>query len=56
MIDEGCCRVNDVLRRLAAILPDAGTLQPLDYDTSRRSDPDILASLEEYARILRVCV
>lgn len=53
VIDEGCCRVNDVLRRLAAILPDAGTLQPLDYDTSRRSDPDILASLEEYARILR---
>ncbi len=54
MIDDGCRKVNDDLRRLGAELPDAATLLPLDYDTSNRSDPDILQRLVSHAKTLRV--
>ena len=39
---------------MAAILPDAASLLPLDYETSKRADPEVLKTLIEQAKFLRV--
>ncbi len=54
-IDESCSSANDKLRRLAVKLPDVASITPLDYDTSKRADPDVLQKLVQHAKILRVC-
>ena len=55
MIDSECRQVNDKLRRLAAVLPDVASLSPLDYDcTSKRADVDVLHTLVEFAKKLKV--
>ena len=49
--------MNDKLRRLAAMLPDVASLSPLDYDcTSKRADVDVLQTLVEFAKKLKVNV
>lgn len=52
-IDVSCGEANDKLRRLAAILPDVGSLAPLDHDTSKRADPEVLQRLVQHAKTLR---
>ena len=55
MIDSECRQVNDKLRRLAAMLPDVASLSTLDYDcTSKRADIDVLQTLVEFAKKLKV--
>ena len=54
IIDNECRLVNEKLRRLAAVLPDVASLSPLDYDTSKRADPEILQKLVSQAKNLRV--
>ena len=55
MIDSECRQVNDKLRHLAAVLPDIASLSPLDYDcTSKRADVDVLQTLVEFAKKLKV--
>ena len=54
MIDLDCRKANDKLHHLSALLPDTASLPPLEYDTSRRADPEILQRLVSQAKILRV--
>jgi kinetochore protein NDC80 len=54
LIDSACATVNNKLHRLSALLPDAASLSPLEYDTSRRADPEVLERLVSQARKLRV--
>ena len=54
LIDAACRKANDKLHRLSALLPDAASLPPLEYDTSRRADPEVLQRLVTQARDLRV--
>jgi len=54
LLDNECRQVNDKLRRLAAVLPDATTLPPVDYNTSKRADPEVLQKLVNHAKILKV--
>ena len=54
LIDSACATVNNKLHRLSALLPDAASLSPLEYDTSRRADPEVLERLISQARKLRV--
>lgn len=53
-IDELCQVINHKMHRLSAILPDVASLTPLDYDNSKRADPEILQQLVSHARRLRV--
>ena len=56
LIDSECRQVNDKLRRLAVVLPDVSSLAPLDYDcTIKRADIDVLQTLVEFAKNLKVC-
>ena len=54
VIDNECRQVNDKLRRLVAVLPDASSLAPVDYDTSKRADPEVLQTLVSHAKKLKV--
>ena len=54
LIDSACRQANEKLHRLAAVLPDAASLPPLEYDTSRRADPEVLQRLVAQAKTLRV--
>ena len=54
LIDAACRQANDKLHRLSAVLPDAASLPPLEYDTSRRADPEVLQTLVSQAKTLRV--
>ena len=54
MIDSECSQGNDQLRRLAVVLPDVASLSPLDYDTSKRADPEVLQKIVQHAKSLRV--
>ena len=54
LIDSACRQANDKLHRLSAVLPDAASLPPLEYDTSRRADPEVLQKLVSQAKNLRV--
>lgn len=54
VIDDECRQVNDKLRRLVAVLPDASSLAPVDYDTSKRADPEVLQTLVSHAKRLKV--
>ncbi len=53
-IDSSCSAANDKLRRLAVVLPDVASLSPIDHDTSKRADPEVLQSLVQHAKTLRV--
>jgi len=53
-IDEQCQVINNKMHRLSALLPDVASLSPLDYDNSKRADPEILHQLVSHARRLRV--
>ena len=53
-IDAACSEANDKLRRLAVVLPDAASLSPLDHDTTKRADPEVLHRLIQHAKSLRV--
>ena len=46
--------VNGKLVHLAALYPDVASLSPLDYDTSKRADPEVLHKLITHAKHLRV--
>ena len=54
LIDNECRQVNDKLRRLVAVLPDASSLAAVDYDTSKRADPEVLQTLVSHAKKLKV--
>lgn len=54
VIDSECSQANDQLRRLAVVLPDVASLSPLDYDTSKRADPEVLQKIVQHAKSLRV--
>ena len=54
-IDSEVQQINGKLLRLAALEPDVASLSPLDYDTSKRSDPELLQRLVAHAKLLRVC-
>ncbi len=53
-IDASCSTANDKLRRLTVVLPDVASIAPLDYDTSKRADPEVLQKLVQHAKTLRV--
>ena len=53
-ISEQCQVFNGKLMKVAAVLPDLASLSPLDYDTSKRADPEVLRCLMKDAKILRV--
>ncbi len=53
-IDSSCSAANDKLRRLAVLLPDVASLSPIDHDTSKRADPEVLQRLVHHAKTLRV--
>lgn len=54
LINNLCQEINGKLLRLAAVLPDAATLSPLDYETNKRADPTVLKKLTDHAKFLRV--
>lgn len=53
-IDTICRQVNDGLRKLTGILPDASCITPLDYNTSKRADPGVLIQLIEQNKRIKV--
>ena len=53
-IEKHCRTANDCLRKLAAVLPDAASLNFLDFTSCNRSDPDALQKLLDEIKILRV--
>lgn len=53
LIDKECRHVNDMLCRLGAVLPAAASLPTLDYNTSKRADPEVLQRLMGCAKTLR---
>lgn len=56
-IDKRCREVNDKMRKLAAIMPDAASLPTMDYDTSKRADPVVLSQLVGQTKAIKVtCV
>ena len=55
-IDTICRQVNDGLRKLTAILPDASCITPLDYNTSKRADPGVLIKLVEQNKRIKVLI
>jgi len=54
VINEQCQLINGKLMRMAALLPDLASLSPLDYDTTKRADPEVLKRLTRDAKFLRV--
>lgn len=54
MIDKSCREVNDKLRKLAAILPDAASLSHMSYDTSKRADPRVISKLLTQTKTIKV--
>ena len=55
-INDQCQQINGKLIRVSALLPDLASLAPLDYDTSKRADPEVLQGLMAHAKYLRVHV
>ena len=55
-IDTICRQVNDSLRKLTALLPDASCVTPLDYNTSKRADPGVLIQLVEQNKRIKVII
>lgn len=55
LIDSICQKINGKLHRLAALVPDVASLPSLDYDTSKRANPEVLHKLVDHAKVLRVC-
>lgn len=55
LINSLCQEINGKLLRLAAVLPDAATLSPLDYETNKRADLRVLKNLTDHAKLLKVC-
>lgn len=53
LINNQCEQINGKLIRVAALLPDLASLSPLDYDTSKRADPEVLQGLLAHAKFLR---
>ena len=53
-IDKKCREVNDKLRKLATIVPDAASLPTMDYDTSKRADPVVLNQLVAQTKTIKV--
>ena len=53
-IDKRCREVNDKMRKLAAIMPDAASLPTMDYDTSKRADPVVLSQLVGQTKAIKV--
>ena len=53
-IDEACQMVNNRLRELTAIAPDASCLPHLDYNVSQRADVGVLERLLEQNRRIKV--
>ena len=56
LINNQCQQINRKLLRVAALLPDLASLPPLNYETSKRADPEVLQSLIKHAKFLRVCL
>ncbi len=56
LIDTQCQQINGKLHRLSAILPDVASLSSLDYDTSKRADPQVLQKLITHAKLLGVSI
>ena len=54
-IDKNSREVNDKLRKLSAIVPDAASLPTLDYDGSKRAEPVVLNQLMAQSKLIRVC-
>lgn len=55
-IDEVCSQANELLRKVSVVLPDVACLSRLDYDTSKRADPEALQNIVKHAQTLRVSV
>ena len=53
-IDEACQMVNNRLRELTAVAPDASCLPHLDYNVSQRADVGVLERLLEQNRRIKV--
>ena len=51
-IDKNSREVNDKLRKLAAIVPDAASLPTMDYDGSKRAEPVVLNQLVAVSLVL----
>ncbi len=47
-------QINGKLSHLAALQPDVASLSALDYDTSKRADPEVLQKLVTHAKLLKV--
>lgn len=56
VIDKDCQSIQDKLRRLSAILPDAARLAPPNYNISNRSDPEAMLQLMKHSRELKQAI
>lgn len=56
VIDKDCQLINDKMRRLSTMLPDAARLVPPNYDISNRSDPEAMKQLMKHCRELKQTV
>lgn len=55
-IDESCHELNIHLCELNTCLPSSNFLLPLDYNSSKRADPSVLAKLVKRNKEIKVCV
>ena len=53
-VDKECKEVNDVLRKLSAVIPDGQYIPILDYNTTKRADPVVLQQLTKQAKNIKV--
>lgn len=53
-IDSDCKDVNDSLRKLSSIVSEAKCIALLDYNTSKRADPNVLNQLVQQTKMIKV--